>query len=280
MRIKIVTLSDNTASMRPGILAEHGFSVYLEAEGKRLIFDTGPSISAVHNADLLDVDLTRVPIALSHGHYDHTGGLADILTTAGPRRVFCHPDVFAPKYGEIHGKFRFIGIPQSRVDLENLGASFDISRDARQIIDGIWLTGEIPRITEFEKPEEYLLVMDPKRRIDPLLDDQALVLDTGKGLLLIFGCAHSGMINTIEHAKNITGVEKVAGIIGGTHLGFPGGDKTAGKARIDKTIQAIKHYDFGLLAVSHCTGQEAAARLCAEFGERFVFNNAGTVIEL
>ena len=279
MRIKIVTLSDNTASMRPGILAEHGFSVYIEAEGKRLIFDTGPSISAVHNADLLDVDLKRVPIALIHGHYDHTGGLADSWT-AGPRRVFCHPDVFAPKYGEIHGKFRFIGIPQSRVDLENLGASFDISMDACQIIDGIWLTGEIPRITEFEKPEEYLLVMDPKRRIDPLVDDQALVLDTGKGLLLILGCAHSGMINTIEHAKNIMGVEKVAGIIGGTHLGFPGGDKTAGKARIDMTIQALKHYDFSFLAVSHCTGQEAAARLYAEFGERFVFNNAGTVIEL
>jgi len=280
MRIKIVTLSDNTASMRPGILAEHGFSAYLEAEGKRLIFDTGLSISAVHNADLLDINLTSVPIALSHGHYDHTGGLANILTTAGPRRVFCHPDVFAPKYGDIHGMFRFIGISQSKADLECMGASFDISRDARQIIDGIWLTGEIPRITEFEKPEDYLLVMDPERRVDPLLDDQALVLDIKKGLLIILGCAHSGMINTIEHARNITGIDKIAGIIGGTHLGFPGGDKTAGKTRIDKTIQALKSYDLGLLAVSHCTGQEAAAQLYAEFGDRFVFNNAGTVIEL
>ena len=88
------------------------------------------------------------------------------------------------------------------------------------------------------------------------------------------------MINTIEHAKNITGIDEIAGIIGGTHLGFPGGDKTAGKTRIDKTIQALKRYEFGLLAVSHCTGQEAAAQLYAEFGGRFVFNNAGTVIEL
>ena len=127
--------------------------------------------------------------------------------------------------------FRFIGIPQSKADLESMGASFDISRDARQIVDGIWLTGEIPRITEFEKPENYLLVMDPTRRVDPLLDDQALVLDTKKGLLIILGCAHSGMINTIEHAKNITGIDEIAGIIGGTHLGFPGGDKAAGKSQ-------------------------------------------------
>jgi len=280
MSIKVVTLSDNTAAMRFGILAEHGFSVYLEKEGTRLLFDTGQSISAAHNAKLLGIDLACVPVALSHGHYDHTGGLAGVLETTGPRTVFCHPDVFSAKYGELQGEIRPLGIPESREDLELLGAEFDISKQARQIGDGIWLTGEIPRINDYELPENYLLVMDPTKRVDPLQDDQALVLETKLGLLIILGCAHAGLINTIEHAKKITGKEEIAGIVGGTHLGFPGGDKSAGNIRLAKTIQALQKYDIRLLAVSHCTGQEAAAMFFKEFGDSFVFNNAGTVIDI
>ncbi|MEI8004349.1 MAG: MBL fold metallo-hydrolase [Methanothrix sp.] len=280
MAIKITTLSDNTAAMRPGLLAEHGFSVYLEAEDTRLLFDTGQSISAAHNARLLGIDLAYVPVALSHGHYDHTGGLAGILEKMGPRKVFCHPDVFSAKYGELQGVIKPLGIPESREDLERLGADFDISKQARQIGDGIWLTGEIPRINDYELPENYLLVVDPIKRVDPLRDDQALVLETKKGLIIILGCAHAGLINTIEHAKKITGKEEIAGIVGGTHLGFPGSDKSAGKIRLAKTIRALKRYDIRLLAVSHCTGQEAAATFFMEFGDRFVFNNAGTVLEL
>lgn len=280
MHTRIVTLSENTASMRPGLLAEHGFSVYLETERNRILFDTGLSISAAHNADLLEVDLKGVPIALSHGHFDHTGGLAGILRKTGPTKVFCHPDVFAQKYGDMHGKLRYIGIPSSREDLERMGALFDISRDARQIADGIWLTGEIPRIMDFEKPDNYLFVMDPTKRVDPLLDDQAIVLETENGLLIVMGCAHSGMINTIEHAMKITGMEEIAGVIGGTHLGFPAGDRRAGMVRLSKTVHALKKYGIGLLGVSHCTGPEAAAILYAEFGDRFVFNSAGTIIEL
>jgi 7,8-dihydropterin-6-yl-methyl-4-(beta-D-ribofuranosyl)aminobenzene 5'-phosphate synthase len=280
MLIKITTLSDNTAAMRRGLLAEHGFSVYLESKDTRLLFDTGQSISAAHNAKLLGIDLAAVPVALSHGHYDHAGGLAGILEKTGPRKVFCHPDVFSAKYAEMNGMIRPIGIPESREDLERLGADFDISKQARQIRKGIWLTGEIPRITDYEMPENYLLVMDPIKRVDPLQDDQALVLETKKGLLIILGCAHAGLINTIEHAKKITGKEEIAGIVGGTHLGFPGGDKSAGNIRLNKTIQALKGYDIRLLAVSHCTGQEAAATFFKEFGDRFVFNNAGTVMDL
>ncbi len=280
MHIRIVTLSENTAAMRPGLLAELGLSVYLETEKNRFLFDTGLSISAAHNADILDIDLKGVPIALSHGHFDHTGGLSGILKKTGPTKVFCHPDVFARKYGEIHGKFKYIGIPYGREDLEMMGAIFDISRDARQIADGIWLTGEIPRITDFEKSENYLFVMDPVKRIDPFLDDQAIVLETGRGLVIVLGCAHSGMINTIEYARKITGIEEVAAVVGGTHLGFPAGDRAAGIVRLSKTIDALKKYGIGLLGISHCTGPEAAAILYAEFSDNFVFNNAGTVIEL
>lgn len=280
MPIKITTLSDNTSAMKPGLLAEHGFSVYLEAKDTRLLFDTGQSISAAHNAKLLGIDLACVPAALSHGHYDHTGGLAGILEKTGQRKVFCHPDAFSARYADMHGMIRPIGIPVSREELERLGADFDISKEARQIGEGIWLTGEIPRITDYERQENNLLVMDPIRRVDPLRDDQALVLETKRGLLIMLGCAHAGLINTIEHARKITGEEEIAGVVGGTHLGFPGGDRSAGKIRLDKTIRALKGYDIRLLAVSHCTGQEAAATFFKEFGDSFVFNNAGTVLEL
>ncbi len=276
MHVRIVTLSENTAAMRPGLLAELGFSVYLETEKNHILFDTGLSISAAHNADLLDIDLKGVPIALSHGHFDHTGGLAGILKKTGPTTIFCHPDVFARKYGEIHGKFKYIGIPYSREKLETMGAFFDISRDARQIADGIWLTGEIPRITDFEKSENYLFVMDPTKRVDPFLDDQAIVLETEKGLIIVLGCAHSGMINTIEHARKITGKDRIFGVVGGTHLGFGG----VRRERLARTIEALKGYNLKLLAVSHCTGLLAACELAGKFKDRFLFNNAGTIIEL
>ena len=121
----------------------------------------GQSISVANNAKLLGIDLAAAPIALGHGHCDHTGGLACILEKTGPRTALCHPNVFSTKYVEMHGMIRPIGIPESRKNLERLGADFNISKQARQIGERTWLTGEIPRITDYEKPENYLLIMDP-----------------------------------------------------------------------------------------------------------------------
>lgn len=280
MSIKLITLSENTASMTRDILAEHGFSVYLETNETRLIFDTGQSISAAHNAKTLGLDLSGLCIALSHGHYDHTGGLESILLLTGPANVYCHPDAFAPKYVERHGSLRYIGFVRRRQEYERMGASFCVSRQPQKLGKGIWLLGEIPRITDFETPEEDLLVKDPEMRIDPLLDDQALAVETDKGLVIVLGCAHSGLINIIEHARNVTGVRKIAGVIGGTHLGFSDANRAAARMRLEKTVRALREYDIGLLGVSHCTGPVAAARLFDEFGDRFVFNCAGTVIEI
>ncbi len=276
MYAKIVTLSENTAAMIPGLLAEHGQSILLEAGGTRLLFDTGQSITAAHNAGILNIDLKGVPIALSHGHFDHSGGLEHILKLTGPTEIFCHPDSFAPKYAERQGRQLYIGMVKSRKEYEQMGALFQVSGEPQKLAEGIWLTGEVPRITDFEGPEDDMLVMDPARRTDPLQDDQALVLETGVGLVIILGCAHSGMINTIEYARKITGQDRIFGVVGGTHLGF-GGLK---REKLAKTINALKGYDLKLLAVSHCTGLLAACELAREFEDRFLFNNAGTIIEL
>jgi 7,8-dihydropterin-6-yl-methyl-4-(beta-D-ribofuranosyl)aminobenzene 5'-phosphate synthase len=155
---------------------------------------------------------------------------------------------------------------------------FDLSSGQRQISKGVWLTGEIPKIAEFETPQPDLILMDPQRRTDPIMDDQALVVELDQGLLIVLGCAHSGLVNTVEHARKITGQERIAGIIGGTHLGF-GDKKCTSGLRLEKTVDALKDMDPGVLAVSHCTGFEACARLSAEFGDRFINNCAGTVLE-
>ncbi len=151
-----------------------------------------------------------------------------------------------------------------------------VSRKPRKLAEGIWLTGEVPRITYFEGPEEDLIVLDPERKVDPLQDDQALVLETDEGLLIILGCAHRGMINIIECARKITGQDRIFGVVGGTHPGVGG----VRRERLSRTVKALKGYDLKLLAVSHCTGLLAACELAEEFKDRFLFNNAGTVIEI
>lgn len=274
MRVKLTTLSENTATPRRGILGEHGLSIYVEAGDTRLIFDTGQTTTAVHNAEVLGIDLLGAAIALSHGHYDHSGGLESVLEKTGPAAIYCHPEVFGPKYS-FRGKLSYIGMPLQRDVLETMGARFDLSREAQKIAPRIWLTGEVPRRTEFELPSRDLLVETDKGMVvDPLLDDQALILVLDRGLLVVLGCAHSGTINTLEQAKRVTDTDRIVGVVGGTHLGFGNGDK------LTRTVDALKKYDLEVLGASHCTGPKAAAVLAAEFGERFVFNSAGTVIEL
>ncbi|MDF0589973.1 MBL fold metallo-hydrolase [Candidatus Methanocrinis natronophilus] len=226
-KMRLVTLVENSAGLRGGVLAEHGFSAYLEVGGFRLLFDAGQTYAASRNADLLGIDLAGVPIALSHGHYDHTGGLLNLLKSTGPVPIYAHPDVFSSRYTRRDGALRQIGIPFDRGDLEEMGAAFDLSRMAREISPGVWLTGEVPKTTEYEVVREDLLVVseDGKIEVDPIADDQALALVFKRGLFVILGCAHSGMINTLLHAQRVTGVERILGVAGGTHLGYGGEER-------------------------------------------------------
>ncbi len=272
----MVTLSENSAGLKKGVLAEHGFSAYLEYADFKLIFDAGQTTTTVHNADFLEIDLEGVSIALSHGHYDHTGGLVNLLRRTGPVTVYAHPDVFATRYFRRKGALRQNGIPFDRVDLEGMAAGFKFSRRAQEIHPGLWLTGEVPRLTEFETASDDLVITseDGKTTVDPLLDDQALVVVLTRGLFVLLGCAHSGMINTLEHAKEVTGVDTILGVAGGTHLGF------GGKVKLQKTVDALRSFDLEILAPCHCTGFAAASALAATYPDQFVNNSVGTEIEL
>ena len=274
--MRLVTLTDNSAGLRSGVLAEHGFSIYVEFADYRLLFDAGETTTSVTNADALGIDLSGVPIALSHGHYDHTGGLSALLARTGPVPVYAHPEVFASRYSRREGALRQIGIPLDRGDLEEMGAAFDLSRQAREISPGVWLTGEIPRAVDFEAPSEDLVVVseDGEIEVDPIADDQALILVLKRGLFVILGCAHSGMISTLLHAQRVTGVERILGVAGGTHLGY------GGEERLKETIAALRSFEIEILAPSHCTGSAAASALATQLPDRFIYNCVGTKIVL
>jgi 7,8-dihydropterin-6-yl-methyl-4-(beta-D-ribofuranosyl)aminobenzene 5'-phosphate synthase len=137
------------------------------------------------------------------------------------------------------------------------------------------LTGEVPRKTSFEKPDPTLFSeIDGKTNQDIFSDDQSLILDTAKGLILILGCAHSGMINIINHVMQKTGKEKFFAIMGGTHLDF------LTLEQLDESIKTLKKMRIEKIGVSHCTGMRAAFRLHQEFGDRFFYGHVGNTLEI
>lgn len=275
MGLKITTLSEDTAGL-VNLLGERGLSILVATEGLNILFDTGQSISASHNADLLGIELSQIErIVLSHGHYDHTGGLKQILRRIGKRgiEIIAHPDIWAAKYN--HQEDRYIGIPFHRQTLESFGAHFNLTTEPVRISDSIMTTGEIPMVTDYEVVEPYLQVKEGKRfKPDKLLDDQALIIKTEPGLVVILGCAHRGIINTLHHAQRLTGVKAIDTVLGGCHL------KDASEERVWLTIAALKELGVQRIGVCHCTGLAASAIMAQEFGDRFFFNNAGTVISL
>jgi 7,8-dihydropterin-6-yl-methyl-4-(beta-D-ribofuranosyl)aminobenzene 5'-phosphate synthase len=275
MEIRITTLNENTAG--GGCLAEWGLSMLVEADGLKILFDTGSGIAAIHNAQLLGVDLATVDrIVLSHGHYDHTGGLHKVLTRAGQKEVIAHPAVWARKYGGMEGgPERYIGIPFIREGLEALGASFTLSEEPVKLSAHVMTSGEIPMTTDYETVETYLRVKEGEElKQDSLPDDLALIIDTEFGLVVILGCGHRGIINTLRHARKVAGKELIYAAIGGTHL------LHASQERLEKTAAALKEMGVQYLGVSHCTGFAASAYLAREFGDAFFQNNAGTRLTL
>lgn len=277
MRLRVTTISENTAA-RSDLLAEWGLSILVETDELNVLFDTGQSLSASYNADIIGIDLGKIDkIVLSHGHFDHTGGLRQILRKISRQvEIIAHPDVWAPKYKRSQdGTDKYIGIPFRRQELESLGGTFNLAAESVRITDKIMTTGEIPMITKFEDIDAGMLVKgDTGWQSDRLLDDQALIIRTELGLIVILGCAHHGIINTLYHAQQLTGVKPIHTVLGGCHL------YTASEERVRLTIAALKKLGVQKLGVSHCTGFPAAVRLASEFGNNFFFNNTGTTLNL
>jgi len=279
MKIRITILCENLVGRLMGS-GEHGFSAFIETDKGNYLFDTGSGHSIVPNSLTLSKDLKSIKkIFLSHGHYDHTGGLPEVLKLRGKVDVHAHPHVFLDRIAVLKenrkGTKRFVGIPYKKVYLESLGANFLFNDAFLEVEKGMFLTGEVPRKTPFEKSDPRLFSeINGKTTQDIFLDDQSLLLESKKGFILILGCAHSGMINIIHHFINKMGKRKFHAILGGTHLDF------LTPEQLEESIRSLKKMEIEKIGVSHCTGMRAAFRLHQEFGDRFFYGCVGSVLEI
>jgi 7,8-dihydropterin-6-yl-methyl-4-(beta-D-ribofuranosyl)aminobenzene 5'-phosphate synthase len=277
--IKITTICENSVFFPVrGVLGEHGLAMLLEIRGKKILFDTGAGLTLLPNARALNIDLTRIDaVVLSHGHYDHCGGLKDLLQLTGPAPVYAHPAIFQDKYDIRKGKEpRQIGLPWTREYLEDLGAQFFLGRTPREIIEGVILTGEIPRVESQEKEKSGELNLCYKKpdgsfAEDPFDDDQAIIIESSAGTIVLLGCAHAGLINTLRYASDLTGKSQIYAFLGGTHLVNTSID------RLNYTVNALNTLQLQKLAPCHCTGLKANFTLFQAYKESFLPNSAGTV---
>jgi 7,8-dihydropterin-6-yl-methyl-4-(beta-D-ribofuranosyl)aminobenzene 5'-phosphate synthase len=275
MKIKATIVSDNCVYHVPGAVAEHGLSIFLETDRGNYLLDTGQGKAVVNNALVLGLDLATIKgIIISHHHWDHTGGLGPVLDLKGAVDIYAHPELFKESYSVSEKSVRYIGVPYPRPLLEAKGARFKFSAQFHEVEPGMWLTGEVPRRTDYEVGDKKQMIKSGDGFVkDDIRDDQSVVFETEKGLFIVLGCCHSGIVNTLSYIEEKMGRRPIYAVIGGTHLGPVSDDQR------NKSIEALKAFDIERLGVSHCTGQKTATLLAAAFGSRFFYCTVGTVVE-
>lgn len=265
--LTITQVVENTAG-GPGLLAEHGVAFHIDADGHQLLFDTGQGLALTHNAKRLDLDLAQLDsIILSHGHYDHSGGLNEVLLLTGPVKLYLHPQALAKKYNR---NGRDISAPiAAQTQLASLG-ELVYTRTPMEIYPGVFLTGEIPRINPLEDTGGPFYQNKDCSELDELADDQALFFDTSEGLVVLLGCGHSGVINTLQYVQQISGKQDILAVIGGMHL------LHATEERLSFTGDSLADLGVHHLAPNHCTGLDAVCYFKQRFPEIYCESHVGT----
>lgn len=277
-RVRITTLVENTAYGQ-GVLAEHGLAYWIEYGEYRILFDTGQSHILARNARRLGIDLALTDaVVISHGHYDHTGGLLKALGLAKHVDLFLHPAAVEPKFKCRPGTpATYIGMKPSIIKMIEEHRHIrktHWTQNYTNVCNGVAVTGEIVRTSEPESSNSGLFLDMDGTIPDEMLDDQALILETNMGLVIVVGCAHAGIVNTLDQVASLTGEKQFHAVLGGMHL------QEATKEQIESTYKALRRYKVKRIAPAHCTGMEAAVYFCQKYnrgrfmcpvGSRFVF---------
>lgn len=273
----ITTLVEDNVS-EAGLLGEHGLSFWIEYDKQHVLFDTGQTNLLVENAKLLGVNLDKAEaIVLSHGHYDHTGGLAVVLDIAPRAIVYVHPAALWPKFVRKTHENRAIGMSDSAKEVIRAHVQDERvvwTEGPTEVMAGLFATGSIPRNTDFEDVGGAFFVDEDCKKADILPDDQAMFFDTPKGLVVLLGCSHAGVVNTLDYVVKLTGKERIYSIIGGLHL------LSSSQERIEQTISVFQKYDVQRIGLAHCTGANATRQISNVFPDRCFACSTGSQVKV
>ncbi|MBW2264227.1 MAG: MBL fold metallo-hydrolase, partial [Deltaproteobacteria bacterium] len=251
--VRVTTLVENTVHRR-GLLGEHGLAFWIDTERRNVLFDTGQGLALQHNAQHLGLHMDSVEaVVLSHGHNDHTGGLSTVIQLAPQAIVYAHPAAFERKYvRRDDGTTRDIGVPDPQsLDALRRAAAWIHAVKPLDVGGGMFVTGPIPRPTRFEDTGGHFFLDGDCRTPDPLSDDQALFFASSQGTVVLLGCAHAGVINTLQYVRKLTRGSPIHAVMGGMHL------KDVPLERIERTLEAFRQLEIERLGPAHCTGAGA-----------------------
>lgn len=281
MKARITTLVENSLGENLALQNEHGLSFFIEVSDlsgaykcTRLLFDTGQSSKFIYNAGLLNIALTKTEkIILSHGHYDHSGGLKDFVKTFGTAfELTVGTGFFTPKYTNNNGAWQYLGNNFDRRYLEKKSIDTTcLTADTTEIAPGVFVVTNFPRTCQFEKPNKRFYTYNGRYYEQDLFTDEVIiVLEVTAGLVVLLGCSHPGLVNILETVRARFS-KPIHCIIGGTHL------VEADDVRLEQTLDYLRGLNLSMLGISHCTGEQATLRL-KEAQKNFFVNSTGTSV--
>jgi 7,8-dihydropterin-6-yl-methyl-4-(beta-D-ribofuranosyl)aminobenzene 5'-phosphate synthase len=275
-KVRICILVDNRT--QSALIKEHGFSAWIETFGHKILFDTGQGKALIYNSAELGCDLSLADaLILSHGHYDHSGGVPYVLKRNPNISIYCHSHAIDTRYVIRDGTLpKDISIPQE-AKLAILGLPTEqvcqIAHPER-IYPNIGLSGPIPQSHPLENISGPFYLDPEGTRQDPLEDDMAMWIQSDRGLVIITGCCHSGLISTVNHVRRVSGQEKISAIIGGFHLAH------TSLQRLEATCQALQEWNVDTIIPCHCTGDEAVALMQNKLGGKVIQGYAGMILKI